>query len=47
VVIVPHIGSATYTARLGMAQLTVDNVRQALSGVAPKNLVREWKRIGR
>jgi glyoxylate reductase len=42
-VIVPHIGSATYTARLGMAQMTIDNVKLALSGQTPRDLVAEWK----
>ncbi|MCP5105613.1 MAG: D-glycerate dehydrogenase, partial [bacterium] len=32
VVLVPHIGSATYTARMGMAQLTIDNVKQVFAG---------------
>jgi glyoxylate reductase len=39
VVLIPHLGSATYKTRLGMAQLTVDNVKQALSGKVPKNLI--------
>jgi len=41
-VLAPHVGSATYTTRLGMAQLTVDNVRQVLSGLHPQNLVKEF-----
>ncbi len=41
VVLAPHLGSATYTTRLGMAQMTVDNVKQALSGKTPQNLVVE------
>jgi len=43
VVLAPHLGSATYTTRLGMAQMTVDNVRQALTGSTPQNLVDEFK----
>jgi lactate dehydrogenase-like 2-hydroxyacid dehydrogenase len=43
VVLVPHIGSATYTARMGMAQLTIDNVKQVLSGQKPQNLVPECR----
>jgi glyoxylate reductase len=41
-VLVPHIGSATYKARLGMALMTVNSVRQALSGRIPDNLIPEW-----
>jgi glyoxylate reductase len=41
VVLVPHIGSATYTARMGMAQLTVDNVKRVLAGESPFTLVSE------
>ncbi|HLP62700.1 MAG TPA: D-glycerate dehydrogenase [Candidatus Deferrimicrobium sp.] len=43
VVLAPHIGSATYKARMGMAQLTVDNVKQALAGIPPQNLVPECR----
>jgi glyoxylate reductase len=46
VVLAPHTGSATYKARLGMAQMTVDNVKQALSGRIPRNLVEECKNRG-
>lgn len=46
VVLVPHLGSATYTTRLAMAQMTVDNVKQALSGNTPQNLVEEFKNRG-
>lgn len=42
-VLVPHIGSATYTARMGMAQLTVDNVKRVLAGEEPVTLVPECK----
>ncbi len=41
VVLAPHIGSATYKARMGMAQLTVDNVKQVFAGMPPQNLVPE------
>ncbi len=43
VVLMPHIGSATYTARMGMAQITIDNVKQALTGQKPQHLVPECK----
>jgi glyoxylate reductase len=42
-VLVPHIGSATYTARMGMAQLTVDNVKMVLEGKEPLTLVPECR----
>jgi glyoxylate reductase len=35
VVLTPHIGSATETARFGMTRLVVDNVRAALAGRDP------------
>jgi glyoxylate reductase len=41
VVLAPHLGSATYTARLGMAQITVDNVKALLSGNPPLHPVKE------
>lgn len=43
VVLVPHIGSATYKARLGMAQMTIDNVKAVFDGRTPPNLVKECK----
>lgn len=43
VVLAPHLGSATYTTRLGMAHMTVDNIRQVLAGDTPQNLVDECK----
>lgn len=43
-VLVPHIGSATYKARLGMALMTVNSVRQTLSGETPDNLIPELKK---
>ena len=44
VVLVPHIGSATYTARMGMAQITIDNIKQAFANIEPQNLVVECKK---
>lgn len=35
VVLTPHIGSATETARFGMTRLVVDNVRAVLGGRVP------------
>jgi hydroxypyruvate reductase len=35
VVLTPHIGSATETARFGMTRLVVDNVRAVLAGGEP------------
>jgi len=43
VILAPHIGSATYTARMGMAQITINNVKQALAGQKPQHLVPECK----
>ncbi len=43
-VLVPHIGSATYKARLGMASMTVNSVKQALSGQIPDHLIPELKK---
>jgi glyoxylate reductase len=43
-VLVPHIGSATYKARMGMAQLTVDNVKRVLAGEPALTLVPECVR---
>ena len=43
VVLVPHIGSATNKTRMGMAQLTIDNVKQVFAGIEPQNLVVECK----
>lgn len=39
VVLAPHLGSATYKARMGMAQMTIDNVKQVFAGKPPPNLV--------
>jgi glyoxylate reductase len=45
VVLAPHLGSATYTTRLAMAQITVANVKSVLSGQPPTNLVKEFLHI--
>jgi len=39
VVLLPHIGSATYETRLKMAQMAAKNLVQGLSGQKPDNLV--------
>jgi glyoxylate reductase len=44
VVLAPHLGSATYKARMGMAQMTIDNVKQVLARKTPQNLVEECKK---
>lgn len=44
VVLAPHLGSATYKARMGMAQITIDNVKQVLAGKTPQNLVEACKK---
>lgn len=41
VVALPHIGSATHETRQAMAQRAVDNIRLALQGERPINLVNE------
>jgi glyoxylate reductase len=46
VVLAPHLGSATYKARMGMAQMTIDNIKQVFSGAIPQNLVPECKKSG-
>jgi glyoxylate reductase len=43
VVLLPHLGSATGATRRQMALMTVQAVRQALSGKRPQHLVPEWK----
>lgn len=43
-VLVPHIGSATFTARMGMARMTIENVTRALNGETPVNLIDECKK---
>jgi glyoxylate reductase len=42
VVLTPHIGSATETARFAMTRLVVDNVRAVLAGRAPLTPVHPW-----
>lgn len=44
-VTLPHIGSATHETREAMANLAVENLRSALLGERPKNLVNPqvWK----
>ncbi len=42
-VLLPHLGSATESTRRQMAMMTVQAVRQALSGRKPRHLVPEWK----
>ena len=39
VVLLPHIGSATYETRLKMAMMAANNLVQGLSGQKPDNLV--------
>ncbi|RLE63266.1 MAG: D-glycerate dehydrogenase, partial [Thermoprotei archaeon] len=39
VVLVPHIGSATYETRAKMADMAVDNLLSVLAGKRPPNLV--------
>ncbi len=46
VVMTPHIGSATFKARLGMAEKVYNNVKAALSGDIPPDLVRELRKKG-
>jgi glyoxylate reductase len=42
-VLLPHMGSATAATRRAMAMMTVQAVRQALSGKRPRHLIPEWK----
>lgn len=42
-VLLPHLGSATEKTRRAMAMMTVQAVRQALSGRKPQHLIPEWK----
>jgi len=42
-VLLPHLGSATGKTRRAMAMMTVQAVRQALSGKKPLHLIPEWK----
>ncbi len=41
VVLLPHIGSATYETRLQMSLLAVNNLLEALAGKTPANLVKD------
>lgn len=43
VVLLPHIGSATFSARLGMARMTIENVRRVLWGEKPLHPVPECR----
>jgi len=45
VVLLPHIGSATYETRDKMSEMVAINVIQALEGKTPQNLVPEQKEI--
>lgn len=40
-VLMPHIGSATETARIGMAECVARNIRVAFSGEQPPNLIKK------
>jgi glyoxylate reductase len=42
-VLLPHVGSATNQTRRTMALMTVQAVRQALSGKRPRHLIPEWR----
>jgi glyoxylate reductase len=47
VVLLPHIGSATEKTRREMAMMTVQAVRETISGRIPLHLIPEWKsRLG-
>jgi glyoxylate reductase len=43
VVLLPHIGSASYETRKKMGIMAVDGLLKALRGEIPENLVEEWK----
>lgn len=43
VVLLPHIGSASYETRKKMGIMAVDGLLKALKGEIPDNLVEEWK----
>ncbi len=43
-VLLPHIGSATYTARLGMALMTITSVGQVFAGQPLTHLIPEMKK---
>lgn len=46
IVVTPHLGSSTFTTRVAMAALAVDNLLAALAGERPKHLVNveAWRR---
>lgn len=46
VVMTPHTGSATYRARLGMAEMVYKNVSDGIDGKLPENLIIELKDKG-
>ena len=46
VVLAPHTGSATRTARTRMAEMVEESVTRALSGERPGNLIPQWRRLG-
>ncbi len=43
VVLLPHIGSASYETRKKMGMIAVDGLLKSLKGEIPENLVDEWK----
>lgn len=45
VVLLPHIGSASYETRKEMGIIAVNGLLKALKGEIPENLVDEWKEI--
>lgn len=42
-VLLPHIGSATISARLGMARMTIASVKNKLAGLTPPHLIPECR----
>lgn len=45
VVLLPHIGSASYETRKKMGIMAVDALLKALKGEIPENIVDEWKEV--
>lgn len=45
VVLLPHIGSATYETRLKMSMVAAKNLIMGLEGKIPENLIDEWKKM--
>ncbi|MEW6456594.1 MAG: D-glycerate dehydrogenase [Acidobacteriota bacterium] len=45
VVLLPHIGSATYETRLKMSMMAAKNLAMGLEGKIPENLIDEWKTV--